>query len=503
MTVNISSFPFSFDCDGVTHEFHFLSKIMAEGDLVITLRNNVTGVDTILTIGTQYEVTGENNKFDTGGYVHTIEYVDAVKTDKDYSSDYTIIIDRVTAIIQSTEYKTGRRLTLENHGNSFDRLTIIAQELYYLILRSIVAPVDDEGTSNELPSKAARANKYLFFDSDGNPTAVADLILSGTAVSAFMVNVVAAANVAAARILLGLVYATSAEAKAGVLSDVVLNPADLAAVIQSGCMNYAVASGTDTYTATLVPSIAEYPEGSIYHIKFTNANLTTNPTLALNSLAAKTIVREGDLALAIGDIPAGSRQALLYSGGYLVLLSPYKARAFDVLITAAMLASNAVTEAKILNGAVTVNKIGAGAVTEVKIGAGAISIGKLAAYVAGTTVTLASAPTERNTTNATYTKKKEIEIKRGGIVTVTFSIRHAWSHLTAYGKIYVNDVDVGTERQRTADTYETFVENITVVAGDLLQVFIKSSEAGQPAYVKDVLVQCIDPLEAGATVITD
>lgn len=93
-------------------------------------------------------------------------------------------------------------------------------------------------------------------------------------------------------------------------------------VALQGPVNYAAASGTDTYTATPTPAFTAYVTGAHYFISFTNANTSTTPTLNLNSLGAKTIVKEGTTALAAGDIPAGHKAILTYDGTYLVLMNP-------------------------------------------------------------------------------------------------------------------------------------------------------------------------------------
>lgn len=75
----------------------------------------------------------------------------------------------------------------------------------------------------------------------------------------------------------------------------------------------ATASGTNTYTATLSPSISSYSPVLRYFIKFTNAN-TGPATLNLNGLGAKTIVKNGAEALVADDIKAGQIILLGYDG---------------------------------------------------------------------------------------------------------------------------------------------------------------------------------------------
>ena len=82
---------------------------------------------------------------------------------------------------------------------------------------------------------------------------------------------------------------------------------------QSGSKISAVASGTDTYTATINPAITAYANTQRFFINFTNAN-TGASTLNLNSLGAKSIKKQGSTALALGDITAGQIMCLAYDG---------------------------------------------------------------------------------------------------------------------------------------------------------------------------------------------
>jgi hypothetical protein len=77
--------------------------------------------------------------------------------------------------------------------------------------------------------------------------------------------------------------------------------------------NIVSTSGTDTYTATLVPAISAYVTHHYYLIKFVNAN-TGAATLNLNGLGAKSIVKSGSNPLILGDIAAGQILELAYDG---------------------------------------------------------------------------------------------------------------------------------------------------------------------------------------------
>lgn len=82
-------------------------------------------------------------------------------------------------------------------------------------------------------------------------------------------------------------------------------------------IDYGVASGTNTYTATITDTTLI--EGKSYKIKFTNAN-TGASTLNINGLGAKTIQKGNGNALSSGNIKAGQICHLVYTGTVFQLL---------------------------------------------------------------------------------------------------------------------------------------------------------------------------------------
>jgi len=83
--------------------------------------------------------------------------------------------------------------------------------------------------------------------------------------------------------------------------------------IQGGAVLYAVASGTDTYTAALTPALTSYVAGQLFKVKFTNA-CTGASTLNIDGLGAIALKKAVSTALASGDIAAGAVLLLLYDG---------------------------------------------------------------------------------------------------------------------------------------------------------------------------------------------
>ena len=102
-----------------------------------------------------------------------------------------------------------------------------------------------------------------------------------------------------------------------------VQPGDLATVATSGDYNdlintptegfilHTIASGVDTYTAT-VTGVTSYSDGDAYLVRFTNGN-TTNCTLNINSLGAKVLYRNNDGVLIGGDIVDGGEMLCVYN----------------------------------------------------------------------------------------------------------------------------------------------------------------------------------------------
>lgn len=63
-------------------------------------------------------------------------------------------------------------------------------------------------------------------------------------------------------------------------------------------------------------------DGTVYTVKANLANTTTTPTVNINGLGAKTIVKRVSTALAASDYLANMYLQLLYNGTNMVLLNP-------------------------------------------------------------------------------------------------------------------------------------------------------------------------------------
>lgn len=99
-------------------------------------------------------------------------------------------------------------------------------------------------------------------------------------------------------------------------------------VTQTGLQHNAEKYAADTsasstaYVVTLSPVPTSYTAGMVVYAKIVNANTTTTPTINVNGLGAKTIVKVTSTPLVIGDIAANMFCTFIYDGTNMVLQTP-------------------------------------------------------------------------------------------------------------------------------------------------------------------------------------
>lgn len=142
-------------------------------------------------------------------------------------------------------------------------------------------------------------------------------------------------------------FASTAQAKAGTATDLAVNPAGLAAAVQSNSMGYAADTSADanTITADLTPAIAAYVEGMAVDIKVQATN-TGAVTLNLNGLGAVSVKFRG-ADVKPGDLVDGQIYRFSYDGSFFQLASVRERtvrRATYVLLSGGSLISGFTTE---------------------------------------------------------------------------------------------------------------------------------------------------------------
>lgn len=181
MTVSTLNNRVSYAGNGVTTEFSFPNRFLADADLVVLEVNDTTGAETPKTLTTHYTVTGAGDA--AGG---TITMLVAPAT------GVTLVAYRDPALTQPIDLVNGDPLDVDaGIERGFDRSTLQIQRVRDLIDRTMRLPEGDTGftaADMELPAKVDRASKLLAFDADGKPLASAGT--GGTATSVFMATVV-------------------------------------------------------------------------------------------------------------------------------------------------------------------------------------------------------------------------------------------------------------------------------------------------------------------------
>lgn len=99
-----------------------------------------------------------------------------------------------------------------------------------------------------------------------------------------------------------------------------VNPVNMASTLLS---DYKADTGAaDVLVITPAPAITAYTAGQRFSFKVAATNLTTTPTLNVNALGAKTIVKMGGSALAAGDLLIGQVMEVEYDGTNMQLMTP-------------------------------------------------------------------------------------------------------------------------------------------------------------------------------------
>lgn len=227
MTVSTINSVAEFVTNGITKNFPFYFKFLDSRDLVVTYIDP-DGISTVLTMGTQYTVSGTGN--DKGG---------SIATTTSLSGPGQLIVSRDMEAYQQTSLRNQGKFLAETHEDVFDRLTMLIQQGLAIFKRALIRPfgrdyfyaegrritdlanpknaqdaatkgyadgvaagaisytdaqmlrtvrsVDGE-TLTQLPVVASRANKVMGFDVNGQPIGVLPASGSGTELAIDLAN---------------------------------------------------------------------------------------------------------------------------------------------------------------------------------------------------------------------------------------------------------------------------------------------------------------------------
>lgn len=126
MAVSSENFKTIFNCDGSTVDFDFDFKVFDEADLEV-IHVSATGVETTLTLTTNYTVSGLT---ETGGRVTTVAT---------YASGVTLVVRRSQEKIQELDYQQNDIMSTAVLEDQLDKIVMMIQEQEERINRSILA----------------------------------------------------------------------------------------------------------------------------------------------------------------------------------------------------------------------------------------------------------------------------------------------------------------------------------------------------------------------------
>jgi len=148
--------------DGSTPTIAFNRKVFNLTDIKGFKYDTTTNVETALVNGTDFTVSGAG---DTSSSV-TITPASAIPT----GTNWVIYSDAGNA--QATTLTTAGEFPAKSLEYTFDKLAIGTQEADGKADRALKLPISDTASTN-IPNKTLRASKYLGFDANGDPAALA------------------------------------------------------------------------------------------------------------------------------------------------------------------------------------------------------------------------------------------------------------------------------------------------------------------------------------------
>lgn len=271
-----------YEGNDVTTSFPFSFKVFSAGDVVV-VRTNASGVETSLTIGTDYSVT--------------------LNADQDTSPGGSIVLPAALAsgflLTLTSSVPNLQPVMLTNQGgfyprvinDALDRLTILMQQLSEKLSRALSVPISS-AVSSALPPPAA--NHVLGWDAAGMAVTNLMSLAEGTTVSSAMHPVVTAASLASARAAMGV----------GIGTDVQPYHADTIAVAPGPSGNTLVSNGL-SWDSVAQPrqknAIAATVAGGALTISAGNMAVDFRSTTRANGSVATVVGAPADLVVSNGS----------------------------------------------------------------------------------------------------------------------------------------------------------------------------------------------------------
>lgn len=176
MTISSTTNRVDYTGNSSTATYNYTFRIFDEDDLTVTVRHPTTFVETTLVIATDYTVTGVSDL--SGGTIVLVNASQAWLTTGFLTTSWHLTIRRVRDLKQETDIRNQGEFFPETHEDAFDHFIMVDQQQQDELNRSIKTSETDSSSGLTIPIATERANKYLAFDSSGDPVAV-DVSTSG------------------------------------------------------------------------------------------------------------------------------------------------------------------------------------------------------------------------------------------------------------------------------------------------------------------------------------
>ena len=153
----------TFTTDGAIKTFAYNIPFLATSDLIVKTRIIATGIEALYVLDTDYSVTATNNDYSAGATITTLSGTAIPAT-------IDLIVERKVPTTQSTEYPEASPFPAQSTEDALDKLTLLVQQLERRI-EECLRVADTDGLPSRLANSVDRINKYLTFDSTGQPVA--------------------------------------------------------------------------------------------------------------------------------------------------------------------------------------------------------------------------------------------------------------------------------------------------------------------------------------------
>ncbi|CAB4121115.1 hypothetical protein UFOVP7_41 [uncultured Caudovirales phage] len=193
MTVSSQVSRADYNGNGVTTLFSVPFYFVDPTHLTVLSTVIATGVSTVLTLATNYTVSGTG--VSTGGSITMLSAP---------AGTVRITILRNVPYLQNTHYVPNDPFPATSHEAALDLLTMEAQQINEILSRTVTFPSSDPtGIGATIPNAVARAGKVFTFDSTGAPS-VTNNAVDVTAVAANAANInTVSANIASVNSVAG------------------------------------------------------------------------------------------------------------------------------------------------------------------------------------------------------------------------------------------------------------------------------------------------------------